>query len=271
MTKAAHLRFAVLLLVLTGTPSLRSLAAGAAIPLNDLVARTSTKVSGLLDEFSDVKCTERVLQEKLSRGGKVEYKEESSFDYLVILTNVGGELTLDESRVEQEKAAHKKNLPLLVSNGFAMGFLVFHPYYISSFDFRDDGEDTLDGKLVRKVHFRHIRGTRSITALTLRGREYPLEMEGDAWIDPASGAIERISSAIPVGIDDLGLRAVRTDVTYAPVAFHDAGGSPWLPLVATVDVETPRQHWRNTHRFSDYKRFSVSTQESVREESLNKK
>jgi len=28
------------------------------------------------------------------------------------------------------------------------------------------------------------------------------------------------------------------------------------------------QHWRNTHRFSDYKRFSVSTQESVNESAI---
>ena len=24
----------------------------------------------------------------------------------------------------------------------------------------------------------------------------------------------------------------------------------WFPLEATVEVETPRQHWRNTHHFS---------------------
>lgn len=233
-----------------------------------LLGRTTTLVSALLDEFSDVKCTEHVIQEKLGKNGRVEYKEDSTYDYLVILANTGGELTLDESRVEQQQSQRKKQVPLLVTNGFAMGFLVFHPYYTNSFEFRDDGDETVNGHPLRKVHFRHVRGTRSITALSLRGREYPLELEGDAWIDPASGAITRMVSAIPIGIEDLGLRALRSEVEYAPVSFGDAGKPPWLPVTATIEVETPRQHWRNIHRFSNYKRFSVSTEEKVNEGTL---
>jgi hypothetical protein len=269
MSKTAQLALAALLLTLPGL--LQPPSCSAAGPAFDsFLARTAGLVSGLLDEFSDVKCTERVTQEKLGKNGKVEYKEDSTYDYLVILSNMGGELTLDESRVEQEQSQRKKQIPLLVTNGFAMGFLVFHPYYANSFEFRDDGDETVNGRPVHKVHFRHLRGTRSITALSLRGREYPLELEGDAWIDPASGAITRMTSAIPAGIEDLGLRLLRSEVEYAPVSFHDAGKPPWLPVTATIEVETARQHWRNTHRFSDYKRFSVSTQESVDESSIKK-
>lgn len=268
MRKMAHLAIVSLLLAAALRPPLCAAAGPAAF--DSFLSRTSGLVSGLLDEFSDVKCTERVTQEKLGKNGKVEYKEDSTYDYLVILSNSGGELTLDESRVEQEQAKRKKQVPLLVTNGFAMGFLVFHPYYANSFEFRDDGEGTANGQLLRKVHFRHVRGRRSPTALALRGREYPLELEGDAWIDPASGAITRMTSSIPVGIEDLGLRALRSEVEYAPVSFHDAAKPPWLPVTATIEVETVRQHWRNTHRFSDYKRFSVSTQESVDESSIKR-
>ena len=57
------------------------------------------QVSDSLEQFSDVKCTEQVTQEKLGKEDKVELKEESTYDYLVILTNAGGELSLDESRL----------------------------------------------------------------------------------------------------------------------------------------------------------------------------
>jgi len=270
MRKTAQLALASLLLAVTGLLRPPPCVAAGPAAFDSFLSRTTGLVSGLLDEFSDVKCTERVTQEKLGKNGKVEYKADSTYDYLVILSNAGGELTLDESRVEQEQAKRKKQIPLLVTNGFAMGFLVFHPYYANSFEFRDEGDETANGKPVRKVHFRHVRGTRSPTALSLRGREYPLELEGDAWIDPASGAITRMISAIPVGIEDLGLHSLRSEVEYAPVSFHDAGKPPWLPVVATIEVETARQHWRNTHRFSDYKRFSVSTQESVNESTIKK-
>ena len=242
-------------------------AAANPVAFESFLSRTTGLVSGLLDEFSDVKCTERVTQERLGKNGKVEYKEVSSYDYLVILTQTGGELTLDESRVEQQQAQHKKQISLLVTNGFAMGFLVFHPYYANSFEFRDQGDETVSGRPARKVHFRHVRGTRSPTALALRGREFPLDLEGDAWIDASSGSILRMISAIPAGIEDLGLRLLRSEVEYAPVSFPDNKPS-WLPLTATIEVETARQHWRNTHRFSDYKRFSVSTQENVNESSI---
>jgi hypothetical protein len=37
-----------------------------------------------------------------------------------------------------------------------------------------------------------------------------------------------------------------------------------MPNEASIEVETKRQHWRNTHRFTDYKRFSVDTAEAVK-------
>ena len=37
----------------------------------------------------------------------------------------------------------------------------------------------------------------------------------------------------------------------------------WFPTEAVVEVETPKQHWRNTHRFLTYKQFSVATEEHV--------
>ena len=70
------------------------------------------QVSGFLEQFSDVKCTEQVKQEKLGKDDKVELKEESTYDYLVILTNPGGELTLDESRLAVKRSQGRQEEPL---------------------------------------------------------------------------------------------------------------------------------------------------------------
>jgi len=253
-------------LIVLVTVSAMSLNAGAdPNTMNALLTRTTERVSTFTGQISDVKCTEHVLQEKLSPNGKAEYKEESSYDYLVTLGDAGGELTLDESRVAEREATHKKNIPLLVTNGFAMLFVIFHPYYAGSFEFSDGGEEMIGRKMLRKLHYRHVRGTRSPTALALRGREYPLDLEGDAWIDAESGAILRITAAIPIGIEDLGLRSLRSDVKFAPVTFHGMKNPYLLPEQAVVEVETARQHWRNTHHFSDYRQFSVSTEENVKQ------
>ncbi|HZQ23949.1 MAG TPA: hypothetical protein VFA89_14250 [Terriglobales bacterium] len=231
----------------------------------DLLERTSDRVAKFLDQFSDVKCTEQVTQEKFKPDGKLALKEESTFDYLVILTNSNGELSLNESRlpVRQGKADKNKNISMLVSNGFATLFLVFHPYYFRSFEFSDAGPDTLDGRAVEKVVFHHVSGMRSPAALALRGREFPLELAGTAWIDAKTAQLERIEAGVNQGLEDIGMKSLHSEISFAPVAFRDAKENYWFPSIATVEVETPRQHWRNTHRFTDYKQFSVSTEEKV--------
>ncbi len=249
-------------MLLACLPVQRGLAAK--VDPNDLLNRTSDQVTKFLGQFSDVKCTEKVTQEKLGKENKVELKEESTYDYLVILTNTGGELSLDESRLAVHEAkADKKNTSLLVTNGFATLFLVFHPYYAGSFRFTAQGDEVVEGHLLSKISFQHVRGTRSIAALALRGKEYPLELSGTGWIDPQSGMIQKIAADIGDTMQDVGLKTLRSEVEYAPVPFRGMKETYWFPSQATVEVETPRQHWRNTHRFTDYKRFSVDTEEKV--------
>jgi hypothetical protein len=234
-------------------------------PLDKVLDRVTRHVSDFLDLFSDVKCTEQVTQEKLKPNGKVELAEQSTYDYLVILTNAGGELSLDESRLplKQSTADRKKDISMLLSNGFATLFLVFHPYYANSFEFTDAGTELLNGHNARKIRFQHIRNTRSIAALALRGREYPLELSGTAWVDPETGDMLRIEAGIASTLEDIGMKSLQSQVTFAPVTFHKDDPAHWFPTEAVVEVETPKQHWRNTHRFSAYKQFSVTTEEHV--------
>jgi hypothetical protein len=154
---------------------------------------------------------------------------------------------------------------MLVSNGFATLFLVFHPYYQNSFQFTDLAPETVDGRTLEKIEFHHVRNMRSPAALALRGREFPLELSGTAWIDRQTANLARIVAGVEEGLQDIGMKSFRSEVDFAPVSFRDVKESYWFPQSAAVEVETPRQRWRNTHHFVDYKRFSVSTEEKVAE------
>jgi len=232
--------------------------------LDVLLARAGNQVSDFVEQFSDVKCTELVRQEKLGKDDKVELKEESTYDYLVMLTNSGGELSLAESRLPIRAAKpDKKNRSMLLSNGFATLFLVFHPLYAGSFKFALAGEESVNGHVMNKVSFQHVPGTRSVAALALRGREYPLELTGMAWIDPETGSIARIEAGIQDTLQDVGLKSLHSKIEFAPVPFADSKTVYWFPAQASVVVETPRQHWRNVHQFTAYKKFTVSTEEQV--------
>jgi hypothetical protein len=262
----------VALLLFAGT-----LASAQTDSLEKVLDRTSRRVSEFLDEFSNVKCTEQVTQEKFKPNGKRELEQQSSYDYLVMLTNAGGDMSVNESRlpVKEAKVNRRQDISMLLSNGFATLFLVFHPYYINGFEFTDAGSEMLDGHAARKIHFQHIPNTRSVAALALRGREYPLELSGTVWVDPQNGNILRIEAGIGSTLEDIGMKTLQSSVRFAPAAFSKDKDKDkdqdkdqpvyWFPTEAVVEVETPKQHWRNTHRFLTYKQFSVATEEHVAE------
>ncbi len=106
---------------------------------------------------------------------------------------------------------------------------------------------------------------KSPAALALRGREYPLELSGTAWIVPQTGTIARIEAGIDDTLQDVGLKSLRAEIEFAPLPLADPKLVYWFPARASVEVQTPRQHWRNLHQFTDYKKFSVATEEKVNE------
>ena len=252
--------FASLLLLLNA----RAMGADApSISLSTILERAAGFTSKFLYEFSSVKCSELVTQAKLGKTGKPEYVEEAAFDYLLLAQVNSGELTLTESRLSSKAAKHTRNLPLLVTNGFSTLLLVFHPSYQAGFEFTELPDEVSPGERLTRIHFRHIHGMRSTAVLVLRGREYPLDMQGTAWIHPETGMVARISAELEGSMEDVGLKALKCEVEYAPVEFHDTHVELWLPMSAEIEVETPRQHWRNLHRFTSYQKFSTSAESRI--------
>ena len=252
---------AIILFGIIAAPALR---AAEPTPLQLLLERAARHAGAFVEQFSDVKCTERVLQAKLGKNGHVEQKEEAVFDYLLMLQPSGGEILLEESRLAVHAADQKSSRPLMVTNGFSTMLLVFHPVYQSSFEFTLLDGENLDGKRYARIYFRHIPGARSPAVLLLRGREYPLDLEGTAWLDEATGAVAKLDVGLPSGMEDVGLRALHSEIRYASISFATGAQNYWLPASATIDVETPRQHWRNVHRFTDYQLFSVSATSTIK-------
>jgi hypothetical protein len=215
-------------------------------------------------EFSDVACRESVTQTKIGKNGKPEYKENSLYDYLVMFQGESGEPVMVESRLEKEAPQHKGKAPLLLTNGFSTMLLIFHPYYSGAFQFTDLGEYNEDGRPFVKVHFQHVKGLQSTSVLLLKTREYPLDFQGIALIDKATGNISKIHAGLEAPMDDVGLRSLETDVEYAPIKFQGANDAYWLPTSAVIEAESTHQHWRNEHHFSDYHRFETSVKENIR-------
>jgi hypothetical protein len=226
-----------------------------------LVTRVSIVVATFLGELSNVQCTELVSQTKLKPKGKVEYTENSSYDYLLLAQSDGGDLSLTESRLAKHEPRDTRDVPMMVTNGFSTLLLIFYPEYRAGFQFKRLDDEDLDGKSYARLSFRHIPGMRSTAALMVQGREYPLDFQGVVWVDKRTGEIRKISASLEAPMDDIGLHSMTTDVVYAPVTFQETSNTYWLPQTATIDVESLHEHWRNVHHFTNYRQFSTSAKE----------
>jgi hypothetical protein len=226
------------------------------------IAQAQHQITAYLDKLADLHCTESVTQEKISPSGHVEATERGKYDYLIMMSGSGDEFQLNESRIESASAHNKQlQLPMLVTNGVATVLLVFHPYYRDGFTFEADSPEAVNGTFAIPVHFAHIAGRRTPAALALRGREYPLELQGTAWLDSRTGEVLKVDASLLHDMSDVGLRSLNIHVEYKPLTPGKDVGPLTLPALAVVDVTTPRQHWRNTHVFENYRGFSIEAEQ----------
>lgn len=224
----------------------------------DYIANAQKQIVGYLNDLANLHCTEHVTQQKLDKNGHVETTQKSEFDYLIMMMGSGDDFELNESRREIAGGKHKdQQHPMLISNGISTALLVFHPYYRDAFAFSMGQPQMLDKHPALPINFQHIAGRRTPLALAVRNREFPIDMSGTAWVDPGSGAIMRIDAHLQREMSDVGLKSLDIRVDYAPVDVKQIQSTSNFPSLAVVEVSTPKQHWRNTHAFANYRGFST--------------
>jgi hypothetical protein len=234
----------------------------AADPLLDgLLEKAAAYGRRFASEFPAYTCSERVLQVKEGAGGRAEAKQEEVYDYLILIQDDGG-LTFEESRIRRQGASKAAERPLLATSGFAVLSVILHEEFQASYRFRRSGPEALAGRMAEKVEFEAIRGRPSPSVLEAGGRQYSLDWNGAAWLDPVTGAVMRLEVHLAGTLDDIGLVSLRSEVDYSPV---DSSEAVWLPRQAVVEARTRRQAWRNVHTFSGYRRFEVRTEQKIQE------
>lgn len=233
-------------------------------PPDALLERTGRMVELFWGQVPSFACTEAVSQEKIAKGGKIEYQVDSLFDYLAFTKSAEGNLTIEEVRLQRKKGKpDKSNKPALLStNGFPSLLLIFHPAFFPNYRYRIQPDTTEEKTL--QVRFEHIPGTRSTSALMIRDRIYPLDLQGTAWIDRDTGVVQKMSAGLIAPMKDINIESFNIEVAYKLQSFaSDSSGGEWLPAKAVIELRTASQHWRNTHFYSQYKRFSVHSEERV--------
>lgn len=241
------------LLILLALPAL------AATPTDTLLKRAESRAQLFAAEFPSMACTEHLEQVKINDPSKVVERRQNEYDYLLLVDAADGDFSVEESRLEKK---HQKppSQPLLSTTGFAVLLMIFLPRFSGSYVFEELPPEVLDGTSWARLHFEH-QGTKdSPSVLEVAGRQYPIPWKGTAWLDEATGQVHQIEVDLRQPLDDIGLMSLHSTVRYGPAG---AASPVWLPLSAVIDARTRHQHWRNTHTFTGYRRFSVETESKV--------
>ena len=165
------------------------------------------------------------------------FRQQTDFDYIAILQLTGNDLIVDESRTLVRAPQHENKLPLLITNGFSTFALIFHPFYQGAYEFSAPETVQVEGRAV--VPDQVPARARGAVALRVEAApaRIPVEWQGTAWIEPASGAVVRIAAELMESMQDVGLKSMTADVRYARVEFK---GKPAL----TGCPRRPSSKWR---------------------------
>jgi hypothetical protein len=235
-----------------GTTSARQQASG-------VVSKTQAATQKFFDDFALMRYEEYCSQQKLKTDGKIAYKQDTTFDSIMRMRLEEGGLQVDEQQIAVTQPKHFDSRPLLSTRGFSALAMIFHPYYAQSFTFSQGEPDQVGGHTLARINFAHIPDKSSPWLYQMFGGDRPLDLSGTALVDPDTGDIFRIEAGVEPKSGDLVFKKLDAAVTYAPVVLQDEEAARMLPDTATVDLETARQHWRNTYSFKDYRKYRVAS------------
>jgi len=221
---------------------------------SEALVRARAYVEKLFGESASMGCTEMVTQSILDNSGKTVYEERSLFSYH--FQAAGTEpLKFTESREQLQAPYRDPGRTMLITDGFGNMLLILHPEYAASYSFEADGDEILNGIHTVKLRFESRPGADSPIMVRIRERNYAVGLHGTAWIEPQFGTVVKIIAASSSDISDLGIRRMSTEIQYLPDKAHDPRNSYWTPASAIVEVDTAKRHWRNIHRFTEYKKI----------------
>jgi len=225
---------------------------------NITLDRAAKAAESFWDQLSAVQCVERVTQARLKENGKTAVSRTTEFDYVALLKPKADGVAVEESRVPRTSDPQDKTEQLLLTSGFPALMLLFHPDFKDKFDFHED-PDPAGPRGIARVAFKSKPEQRSMSALKLGGRFYPILWQGFAWIEESTGTVVRIVATLETPMEDVGLTELKAEVEYRRVALRDTGKTYNLPARVTVTARTEKRQWRNVHDFTGYKMFTVTS------------
>ena len=245
-------------------PFLRKLRpAGSQDQLPMVLEQVGQAVTLLLHEFPQIACDEQVISEVLSRGSRGTPGVARKFRYIALPRAVGNIQGLEEYRTDLKgnplDAAHLSDFFLITSN-YISTYLYLSPTDQSSSRFRHLGVQSIRGRKCHVLGFaQEPERVRRVGTFRFGGKRVVLLVQGLAWIDPETFHVMRIMTWLLAPRPDIGLEVHTSTVDFYPVRPSGFERVLWLPREVTVFTDYRSIRLRNTHHYSNFKLFRVTS------------
>jgi hypothetical protein len=230
--------------------------------LDFLLKKVGENVKTFFGTIPNTASKEHIRQELLRENGRTANHVEQDVEYLLILRMSEAELKWNEERTDSKgKTVKLKRLPgkSFLTSGFALECVLFYPGYQKTIRYRYLGRQS-SPPYAHLIAFAQVPERGGVPgqfntdhfSVTVWG-------QGLAWVDPKSYQIVRMKIDLLQPRPEAGLSRQTTEITYAEYRFSTMGSSFWLPREVFVTIGFRNEIFRNTHRYSGYKLFTVES------------
>jgi hypothetical protein len=229
--------------------------------LRVLVRKTGENVDAFFRNVQNTASKEEILAQRLKLTGKVEASSHSSCSYLLLARPDRIGMLFEEDRADRKNRPIKfgKLEEYVVTSGFASQCMFLHPDHQYSSRFR------YLGKLpsAHVIAFAQKPDARDFLNFINGTEPTPVLLQGLVWIDPVTYQIVRMRTDLLEPDTRNGVARQTTESWLSEVRFDGVPQAFWLPRQVVVTIEYRQKIFRNEHRYSGYKLFSVSSFDKI--------
>ena len=227
--------------------------------LTTILSQTAVKVDELFNSVIDVLAQEDVIRARLSPSGSTS--SHIRYDYLIVHHTKGNVRIIEEYRTDSrgnrvEQVGLDQGFSL--TSGFVLMCVHFASGHQSDSRFRYLGQQLIGPRNTYVVGFSELPEHPSAAVSGAWGNALFL-IEGIAWVDEYSSEIIRMRTDLLAPLVQIGLDEQTTEVSFGEVRLSDESQPLWLPSGVTVEAELQGTKFRNEHRYTNYRRYWVSS------------
>jgi len=235
----------------------------ATCPLEQILKSAGRNAEKLVSTLQEFTASEDFQAVEIKPSGELKRPLQNSFSYLVFIDQVSPEaLAVAEYRSEGTSEAQ---LPgSLMDLGVPSLALVFHPTVRGNLEWKCEGLGTWNDEPAWVLHFQQQPSRPNVLAsFSTQSKHYPLPLKGRAWVSEKESQVLHLESDLVKEVQRIDLKRQHFSIDYKPVVFSGHNTELWLPQIVDTYIQYKGRFFHNYHRFSNFKLFSVASEQKI--------